>query len=102
MLYVCWCICYIDDIVLLAPCPSALRTICSSYASFHRPQFNASMTQFTCWTPSTVDADWDLFNPLILDQKSFLGLQDNDKPASTVTYIVVYEYDAGGHTYMVH
>ena len=51
-LYVCWCICYADDIVLLAPCLSALSTmlsICSSYAISHRLEFNASKTQLICF-----------------------------------------------------
>ena len=36
-------VCYADNIVLLAPCPSALRTllrICSGYASSHGLEFN--------------------------------------------------------------
>ena len=44
--------CYADDIVLLAPCPSALRIlldICSSYASTHGLRFNAEKTQLICF-----------------------------------------------------
>ena len=40
--------CYADDLVLLAPCPSALRTmlsICLSYAQSHGLVFNAAKTQ---------------------------------------------------------
>ena len=45
-------LCYADDIVLLAPCPSALRIlldICSSYASTHSLRFNAEKTQLICF-----------------------------------------------------
>ena len=45
-------VCYADDIVLLAPCASALRTllnICSSYASTHGLKFNAEKTQLICF-----------------------------------------------------
>ena len=45
-------VCYADDIVLLAPCPSALRillNICSSYASTHGLRFNAEKTQLICF-----------------------------------------------------
>ena len=44
--------CYADDIVLLAPCPSALRillNICSTYASTHGLRFNAEKTQLICF-----------------------------------------------------
>ena len=44
--------CYADDIVLLAPCASSLRTmldICSSYAVFHCLEFNANKTQLICF-----------------------------------------------------
>ena len=50
-------VCYADDIVLLAPCPSALRTllsICSGYASSHGLEFNPSKSQLICFRqPST-------------------------------------------------
>ena len=45
-------VCYADDIVLLAPYPSALRillNICSSYASTHGLRFNAEKTQLICF-----------------------------------------------------
>ena len=45
-------VCYADDIVLLAPCPSALRillNICSSYALTHGLRFNADKTQLICF-----------------------------------------------------
>ena len=49
--------CYADDIVLLAPCASALRimlSICNSYAVSHGLEFNASKTQLICFrTPPT-------------------------------------------------
>ena len=41
--------CYADDIVLLAPCASALRSmlkICSSYANSHGLMFNESKTRY--------------------------------------------------------
>ena len=41
-------VCYADDIVLLAPSPSALRqilTTCSSFAISHSLLFNANKTQ---------------------------------------------------------
>ena len=43
---------YADDIVLLAPCASALRTqlnVCSSYASTHGLKFNAEKTELICF-----------------------------------------------------
>ena len=42
------CVCYADDIVLLAPCQSALRTmlsICSNFSTAHKLEFNTSKTQ---------------------------------------------------------
>ena len=45
-------ICYADDIVLLAPCPSALRImlqICDKYAQNHGLSFNANKTQLICF-----------------------------------------------------
>ena len=45
-------VCYADDIVLLAPCPSALRIlldICFSYADTHGLRFNAEKTQLICF-----------------------------------------------------
>ena len=45
-------VCYADDIVLLAPCPSPLRIvldICSSYADTHGLRFNAEKTQLVCF-----------------------------------------------------
>ena len=55
--YHCGClfagaICYADDIVLLAPCPSALRImlqICDKYAQNHGLSFNADKTQLICF-----------------------------------------------------
>ena len=44
--------CYADNIVLLASCPSALQillNICSSYASTHGLRFNAEKTQLICF-----------------------------------------------------
>ena len=45
-------ICFADDIVLLAPCPSALRImlkICDKYAHDHGLSFNAYKTQLICF-----------------------------------------------------
>ena len=42
---------YADDVVLLAPCASALRcmlSICSTFASHHGLVFNAKKTQLIC------------------------------------------------------
>ena len=39
------CVCYADDIVLLAPCQSALRTmlsICSNFATAHKLEFDTT------------------------------------------------------------
>ena len=50
-LFVC-ALAYADDIVLLAPCASALRhmlSACSSYASGHGLIFNANKTQLFCF-----------------------------------------------------
>ena len=44
--------CYADDIVLLTPCPSALRillNICSTFADTHGLSFNANKTQLICF-----------------------------------------------------
>ena len=44
--------CYADDIVLLAPCASALRmmlNICCSYASTHGLKFNPEKSQLICF-----------------------------------------------------
>ena len=44
--------CYADDIVLLAPCASALRVmlnICCSYASTHGLKFNPEKSQLICF-----------------------------------------------------
>ena len=49
------CLCYTDDIVLLAPCPSALRimlNICCNYASCHGLKFNTTKSQFICFRRS--------------------------------------------------
>ena len=49
------CLCYADDIVLLAPCPSALRimlNICCKYASCHGLAFNKAKSQLICFRHS--------------------------------------------------
>ena len=48
---------YADDVVLLAPCASALRRmlqICSSFAISHKLAFNADKTQLTCFYAPSV------------------------------------------------
>ena len=53
-LWVLWPI-YADDVVLLAPCASALRcmlNICNTYASQHGLLFNAGKTQLICFRKS--------------------------------------------------
>ena len=48
--------CYADDVVLLAPCASALRimlTICDTYAKSHGLLFNTAKTQLICFRSST-------------------------------------------------
>ena len=50
------CLCYADDIVLLAPCQSALRImlkICCDYASNHGLEFNSSKSQLICFRRSS-------------------------------------------------
>ena len=45
-------LCYADDIVLLAPCASALRFMlqkCELYANSHDLQFNFEKTQLICF-----------------------------------------------------
>ena len=45
-------LCYADDVVLLAPCASALRhmlNICDSFATSHGLVFNANKTQLICF-----------------------------------------------------
>ena len=49
------CLCYADDIVLLAPCQSALRImlkICCDYASNNGLEFNSSKSQLICFRKS--------------------------------------------------
>ena len=48
--------CYADDIVLLAPCASAMRymlNICNTYACSHGLEFNANKSQLICFRLST-------------------------------------------------
>ena len=50
------CLCYADDIVLLAPCPSALRmmlNICCNNATGHGLEFNSSISQLICFRNSS-------------------------------------------------
>ena len=50
------CLCYADDIVLLAPCQSALRImlkICCNYASNNGLEFNSSKSQLICFRKSS-------------------------------------------------
>ena len=74
-------VCYADDIVLLAPCPSALRillSICSSYATSHGLLFNTEKTQLICFhlRQSKPSTSVILFNNAILhysDEVTHLG-----------------------------
>ena len=48
---------YVDDVVLLAPCASALRKmleICCSFAVTHKLEFNAGKTQLICFYAPSV------------------------------------------------
>ena len=48
-------LCYADDLILLAPCPSSLRTmlsLCESFANFYGLNFNAGKTQLFGLSPS--------------------------------------------------
>ena len=73
--------CYADDIVLLAPCPSALRillNICSSFADTHGLSFNANKTQLICFhrhSYSAIPADIFFRHTLLqyTDEVSHLG-----------------------------
>ena len=50
------CLCYVDDIVLLALCQSALRImlkICCDFASNHGLEFNSSKSQLICFRKSS-------------------------------------------------
>ena len=50
------CLCYADDIVLLAPCPSALKImlkICCKYATDHGLEFNTTKSQLICFRRSS-------------------------------------------------
>ena len=51
-------LCYADDLILLAPCPSALHTIlslCESFANSYGLKFNAGKTQLICFGLSPSD-----------------------------------------------
>ena len=71
--------CYADDLVLLAPCASALRTmlsICESYAQSHGLLFNADKIQFRKFTSRYSTTSSIMFNNIRLqfsDNVSHLG-----------------------------
>ena len=56
---------YADDVVLLAPCASALRTmlnICSLFAVSHKLEFNSMKTQLMCfYCPSVYPITADIY-----------------------------------------
>ena len=56
---------YADDVVLLAPCASVLRTmlnICSSFAVFHKLEFKSMKTQLMCFhCPSVYPITADIY-----------------------------------------
>ena len=72
---------YADDVVLLAPSASALRTmldICSSFAVSHKLEFNGNKTQLISFTAPGVSSTYPtiLFNNIHLtysDQVLHLG-----------------------------
>ena len=66
------CFCYADDIALLAPCASALRTmlsICNNYAKSHGLLFNTEKTQLICfrYSKSYTCTDRIFFNDTLLN-----------------------------------
>ena len=66
------CFCYADDIALLAPCASALRTmlsICNNYAKSHGLLFNTEKTQLLCfrYSKSYTCTDRIFFNNTLLN-----------------------------------
>ena len=66
--------CYVDDLVLLVPCASALCTmlsICSSYVNSHSLLFNESKSQLICFRKSTSFCpDFISFNGVTLSYSS--------------------------------
>ena len=74
-------ICYSDDIVLLAPCPSALRImlkICDKYAHDHGLSFNADKTQLICFRsrqihPCTANIAFNNIKLKFQDEVTHLG-----------------------------
>ena len=55
--------CFADDIVLLAPCTSALRhmlSLCSAYATSHGLIFNLDKTQLICFRKHTYPVPDDI------------------------------------------
>ena len=71
---------YADDIVLLDPCPSALRIlldICFAYADSHGLVFNAEKTQLICFhLHQTYVCTPDIINDVVLnhsDEVTHLG-----------------------------
>ena len=72
------CFCYADDIALLAPCASALRTmlsICNNYAISHGLLFNTEKTQLICfrYSKSYTCTDRIFFNDTLLNFTTHLG-----------------------------
>ena len=71
------CLCYADDIVLLAPCPSALRImlkICCKYATDHGLEFNTTnlfLALFAARIPCNYTYEW--FPTAFSDKVSHLG-----------------------------
>ena len=82
----CWCLCYADDIVLLAPCASALRIlldICDTFASSQGLVFNAAKTQLICFRQRYTNT----FPPEIIFNGSTLRFVEE------VSHILAYNLD---------
>ena len=82
-------VCYADDIVLLAPCASALRVmldICDTFASSHGLVFNAAKTQLICFRQRYTNT----FPPQIIFNGSTLRFVEE---VSHLGHILAYNLD---------
>ena len=82
-------VCYADDIVLLAPCASALRVmldICDAFASSHGLVFNAAKTQLICFRQRYTNT----FPPEIIFNGSTLRFVEE---VSHLGHILAYNLD---------
>ena len=72
---------YADDVVLLAPCASALKTmlnICSSFPVSHKLEFNSMKTQLMCFHCPSV-------HPITAD------IYLNNIKLSFVAHVIIYQ-----------